>query len=254
MFTYADLWKNLEASEIRRSGTLLIHSSMKSIGEVEGGADNVLNVIMDYLKEGLLIFPTHTWEDWNLPDGIYDPSKEKSCVGILPNLFLKKEGVIRSLHPTHSVAVYGRRAMQYVKRDDEVFTPCPSKGCFGGLYEEEAQILFIGVPLTKNTYIHSLEEQMNIPDRINPNYRHIKIVLPDGNVKEIEYYGHFSSLGDVSQNYGKILRPMLSLGYAKKILFGQAESYLVEVRPMADWVLERLQENPNFFCDNIDLL
>lgn len=254
MYSYSDLWRALEASEIKRSGTLLIHSSMKSIGEVNGGADTVLKVFMDYLEDGLLLFPTHTWEDWNLVGGIYDPRFEKSCVGLLPNLFMKKKGVFRSLHPTHSVAAYGKRAQEYIKRDEESFTPCPAKGCFGGLYEEDAQILFLGVPLTKNTYIHSLEEQLNVKNRINPKERRIKIVQPNSSLKEIEFHGHFSTLGDVSKNYGKILQPMLSFGYAKSFSFGQAECYLVEVRPMTKWVLAKLEENPDLFCDNIEII
>lgn len=250
MYTYTDLMNNLEASNINRSGTLLIHSSMKAIGEVDGGADTVLNVLIDYMKEGLLLFPTHTWEEWNLKEGIYDPATEKACVGILPNLFMKKDGVVRSLHPTHSVAALGKRAQAYIKRDEVVFTPCPKEGCFGGLYDEDAQILFLGASLNKNTYIHSLEEQMNIPDRINPKERLIKIVQPDGSMKEIKYRGHYSSLGDVSSRYGKLLQPMLRLGYAKEMTFGKANCVVVEVRPMTDWVLSLLKENPDLFRDN----
>lgn len=249
MNTYADLMNHLNASTINKSGTLLVHSSMKAIGEVEGGADTVLNVLIDYMKDGLLLFPTHTWESWNLVDGVYNPITEKSCVGLLPNLFMKKEGVVRSMHPTHSVAALGRSAQAYIKRDDEVFTPCPPSGCFGGLYEEAAQILFLGTSLNKNTYIHSLEEQMDIPDRINPQERLLKIMHKDGSLKEIKYHGHFSSIGDPSQNYGKLLQPLLTLGYAHPMTFGQAPCYVVEVRPMTAFVLDKLKENPRLFCD-----
>lgn len=250
MYTYHDLKKNLEASLINRKGTLLIHSSMKSIGAVEGGADTVLEVLIDYMKEGLLLFPTHTWEEWNLKDGIYNPATEKACVGLLPNLFMQKEGVVRSLHPTHSVAALGNRAAEYIKRDEAVYTPCPRQGCFGGLYDESAQILFLGASLNKNTYIHSLEEQMNIPDRINPKERIINIVNPDGTMREIEFHGHKSSLGDVSRHYGKLLQPMLNKGYVSEMSFGDATCYLIEVRPMTDWVLGLLKENPAIFSDN----
>lgn len=253
MYTYMTLMNSLISSNIDQTGTLLVHSSMKAIGEVEGGADTVLNVLIDYMKDGLLLFPTHTWEDWNLVDGIYNPKTEKSCVGILPNLFMKKAGVVRSLHPTHSVAALGNRAVEYIKRDEEVFTPCPPTGCFGGLYEEEAQILFLGTGLDKNTYIHSLEEQLNIPDRINPNVRDIKILKPEGTTKNIKFHSHYSSLGDPSKNYAKLLQPLLSLGYAKSLNFGQAQCFIVDVRPMADFVLEKLEENPRLFCDNKEM-
>lgn len=61
MHTKESLMEQLIQLGIDRKGTLLVHSSMKSMGEVEGGADTVLDVFMEYMKDGLLVFPTHTW-------------------------------------------------------------------------------------------------------------------------------------------------------------------------------------------------
>ena len=159
MHNESTLISDIKNAGIDPNGTLLIHSSMKSVGTVEGGADTVLNAFIHFMKDGLLLFPTHSWDENSLKDGIYDPKTEPSNVGILPNLFMKKEGAVRSLHPTHSVTAIGKRAVDYTHRDDEVVTPCPWKGCFGGLYDEDAQILFLGVSLKRNTFIHSLENQ-----------------------------------------------------------------------------------------------
>lgn len=248
--TKESLLKELEGSGIRKTGTLHIHSSMKSIGEVEGRADTVLDAFIEYMKEGLLTFPTHSWSDKNLIDGIYNPKTEPSNVGILTNFFMKRQGTIRSMHPTHSVTALGKRAEEYTSRDNGIVTtPCPPKGCISGLYEEDGQILFLGVPLTRNTFIHSIEEKLDIPDRINPKSRKIKLVYPDGKTKEIDSHGHLSSHGDISQNYDKLLEPMLNMGMAKKVKIGDATSYVVEVRPMADWVTKLLKEEPDLFKD-----
>ena len=250
MHTKESLIKDIENSGIRRGGTLLIHSSMKSIGKVEGGADTVLDAFIEYMKDGMLLFPTHSWSDKNLVGGIYDPKIEPACVGILPNLFMKREGVIRSMHPTHSVAALGKRAKEYVLRDEDVYTPCPRHGCFGGLYDEGAQLLFLGASLKTNTFIHSLEEYHNIPNRINSKTRRIKLIYENGDIREIDFAGHYSTLGDVSQNYDKLLNPMLKKGFAKETKIGDALSYVVEVKPMADWVIRLLWENPALFDDD----
>ncbi len=42
--------------------TIMIHSSMKSIGEVEGGVDTVVEALMEFFADGLLLTPTHTWK------------------------------------------------------------------------------------------------------------------------------------------------------------------------------------------------
>ena len=102
MHNKSDLLRDIQSLGIDPQGTLLIHSSMKAIGPVEGGADTVLDAWCDYMQEGLLIFPTHTWETIGEKNTVFDSRIEPSCVGILPELFRKRPGVVRSLHPTHS--------------------------------------------------------------------------------------------------------------------------------------------------------
>ena len=60
---------------IKRNDIILIHSSMKAIGEVENGAETILDAFTQYLNEGLLIFPTHTWATINEKNNIFDPLK-----------------------------------------------------------------------------------------------------------------------------------------------------------------------------------
>lgn len=251
MHTKRSLINDINKSGIKKNKTLLIHSSMKAIGEVEGGADTVLDAFISYMKDGLLLFPTHSWSEDNLANNIYNPKTEPSCVGILTNLFMKKEGALRSMHPTHSVTAMGKRAKEYILRDSghDVYTPCPRNGCFGGLYDEDTQILFLGAPLTKNTYIHVLEEVKDIPNRINPKVRNIKLIYSEDDVREVEFYGHHSTLGTISDRYGKLLLPMLDMDIAKEVKIGDATSCLVDVKPMTDWVLDLLEENRDLFSD-----
>jgi len=115
MYTKADLIGYLEAMGLKRTDALLVHSSMKAIGPVEGGADTVVGAFMEYLKDGLLITPTHTWDRIGKNKRtLFDPQVEGNCVGIIPTLFSKREGVLRSLHPTHSVAAFGKGAAEYL--------------------------------------------------------------------------------------------------------------------------------------------
>ena len=115
MYTKQELKNMIKEMGIESTDTLFIHSSMKAIGEVVGGADTVLDSFMEYLENGLLILPTHTWANMSESHNVYDPKKEPSCVGVLTNLFMKREGVVRSLHPTHSVAAYGKDNIEYIK-------------------------------------------------------------------------------------------------------------------------------------------
>ena len=46
---------------LKTEQTVLVHSSMRAIGEVENRADGVLDALMEYFAPGLLVFPTLTF-------------------------------------------------------------------------------------------------------------------------------------------------------------------------------------------------
>lgn len=113
-YTKQTLQQDLAAMGLTGTETILIHSSMKSIGAVEGGADTVLDALMEFFAEGLLLLPTHTWQFIDQDHPVFDVRRSPCCVGILPELFRQRPGVVRSLHPTHSIAACGRGAAEYL--------------------------------------------------------------------------------------------------------------------------------------------
>jgi aminoglycoside 3-N-acetyltransferase len=251
MYTKTGLINYISAIGIEPNDTILVHSSMKSIGDVEGGADTVLDAFIEYMKPGLLIFPTHTWAQMNDKYNVFNPMTEPSCVGLLSNLFLKRPGVVRSLHPTHSVAALGQDAESYVDGEEQWDTPCPRKGCWGKLYDRKAKILFLGCSLRNNTLLHGVEEWNSLPMRLADKYQYLKIITPKGQAIDRPLYRHYTPSCDVSQNYGKMEVPFLHTGVAQKGFIGDADSILCDAVGMADLTTFLLQKNPNLFGDPI---
>lgn len=249
MYRKNDIIDSLINIGIKPTDTLLVHSSMKAVGEVENGADTVLDAFMEYMKDGLLIFPTHSWAQINDDYNIFNPETEPSCVGILSNLFLKRPDVIRSWHPTHSVAAYGSDAAEYTFGEERWDTPCAREGCWGKLYDRKAKILFLGCSLRSNTFLHAVEEWNSIPNRIAATYQQLKIITPDGKIIDRPLRRHYNPLCDVSEHYGKMLEPFIYLGIAKKGFIGDAESYLCDAVRMADLTTSFLKHNPDLFID-----
>lgn len=250
MFNKIDLQTSMKNLGIDPAGTLLVHSSMKAIGPVEGGAETVLDAFIEYMAEGLLIFPTHTWETINETNNIYDPQTEPSCIGILSNLFLKRPGVFRSLHPTHSVAAIGKEAESYIRGEEKSRTACPRKGCWGKLYDRKAQILFLGCSPKKNTFIHGVEEWYDIPNRLSADLQPLKIKMSDGSLKDCPVHRHESPVDDISFNYDKIQTALLAKGISVNGKIGEASSILCSAAPMADLVGVFLKKNPDLFIDH----
>ncbi len=114
MYTKRDLIQNLRGLGVRPGDTLLVHSSMRAVGEVEGGADTVLDAFRNIWRTACWFFHPHLVPHQRFPP-LYDPETEPACVGLLPNLFRQRPGVIRSLHPTHSLAALGRDAAAFTE-------------------------------------------------------------------------------------------------------------------------------------------
>ena len=191
MFSKNDLRKDLENLQIAPSDTLLIHSSMKSIGEVDGGADAVLDMLMDYFKEsGLLLFPTLSYRSVNAKITCFDVANTPACTGILPELFRKKPGVVRSLHPTHSLAAFGRTAADFVSGHEKANTPAPVGSPWWKILQKKGKIMFIGTGINCNTFLHGVDEWLNLPGLLTEHVEDLEIVDYNGNVIKSPQHRH----------------------------------------------------------------
>jgi len=248
MHTYNDLLKQLEDLNLDKNGTLLVHSSLKSMGHIEGGADTVLDALSDYMKEGLLVFPTHTWEyiDANNPN--FYVADSPSCIGILPELFRKRKNVVRSLHPTHSVAALGQKSGKFTAGDEHCDTPCARNSAWGRLLDYNATIMLVGVDLRRNTFIHGVEEWADIPGRLSDEPEILYTNLPDQTKIEVPSYRHYGL--SWAEHFWKVDKLFVDKGVMYKGPFGDATVRICDAVGIANLLFKMLKINPHLFSDN----
>lgn len=245
MNTKESLIKDLINMGLTGEETILIHSSMKAIGETLGGADTVLDAFMEFFKDGLLLLPTHTWKNINEDNPVYNPDVEPSCVGLLTNMFMRREGVVRSLHPTHSMAGWGRDAKEYLKGEENNNTPCTPHGCYDRLRECGGKILLIGVGHERNTFIHSVEEVLNVPNRLSDKPMHLKIEMPDGSKKDAWVRKHYNkNQPHISEDFVKLEEAFYDCNAAIKVKFGNADSILCDAKRIFETVRHVIAPDP----------
>lgn len=232
-YTKNDLKAQLREMGLRGNETILIHSSMKAIGSVEGGAETVLDALMEFFSEGLLLLPTHTWKTVHEAQPVFDVKREAACVGSLPNLFMRRDGVIRSAHPTHSMAGCGRNAEAYLDGEEYCNTPCTPGGCYDRLRSVEGKILLIGVGHERNTYIHSVEEVLNVPNRLSAKPMKLQIIMADGTKRQVYMRKHYNPIQPhISEDFVKLTQAFLDCGAAQNFRFGSAACILCDARKL----------------------
>lgn len=258
----------LESMGLKGDETILIHSSMKAIGAVDGGADTVLDAWMEYFKDGLFLLPTHTWKTVNADNPVYNPYTTPSCVGLLTNMFMKRDGVIRSLHPTHSMSGYGKNAAEYLAGEEYNNTPCTPGGCYDRLKEVGGKVLLVGVGHERNTYIHSVEEVLNVPNRLSDMPMELVIELQEesNNSGKLPPYNrdegwkkhtdnklcrkvyvrkHYNAQQPhISEDFVKLNQIFLDSGVVKKVKFGDADSLLCDAKGMFNIVRQVVAPDP----------
>jgi len=180
--TREDLSADLRALGIARGDNIFVHSSLKSLGFVDGGPTAVWSALLEVLgPEGTLVVPTYyqpggtIYQTCKLPDYVFDPAVHGTGLGALPSAFLKLPGVHRSLHPTHSVSAIGPNAA-FVTESHHV-----AQSIFGRdspwerFLRLNGKVLGLGISMGPVTFYHMLEDLVGdafpLPVRMNETHR-----------------------------------------------------------------------------------
>lgn len=229
---------------INKGDTLLLHSSLSSLGWVNGGAEAVVRSLLTILgEEGTLVVPTHTsenswpdnWSDPFIPPEWrtivqntllpFDPATSRSRnMGVIAETVRAWPGALRSLHPRTSFAAFGADAAFITARHPiECFFGVESP--LGALEAVQAKILLLGVPFDTCTAFHLAEYSLPEPKLDWERLR----VLRDGRpvwvtVDTIDFDNEdFDALGaDMEKANEWVTRKMI--GGASSVLFPMPEA------------------------------
>jgi len=246
--TKDDIEKGLCELGLKRGDNVGVHSSLSSLGYVEGGADTVIDALLETVgEEGTVVMPTYstnrreiertqrevelgvTWKYKILP---YDPQETPCWTGRIPEAFRKRKGAVRSLNPTHSLAAIGPKADELVQG-------------WNKLLEADGYILLLGVDLGCCSAMHLAEERVHLPPHILE-----KLEPPQ---ELLEEYG--ADLGwpkwDIGYgpypDFAKMEKPCKEHGIMKTVRIGEATVKLLRLRDLINLYAEYLGKNPDTF-------
>lgn len=245
MNTIQSLQQDLAALGVLPTDTLLMHSSMKAIAPVEGGPQAVLDALTGYLVDGTLALPTLSWEVIHDKPPLFDQKNTPSIVGLLTETFRKRPGVVRSLHPTHSVSATGKQAAWLVSEDHLNNSPCGPTSSWHKLMELNGKILMAGCGLNRCTFIHGVEEWLNIPGRLGEQMDFI-MVREDGTRFTMRSCPH---RGQPSEQFPKAQQALVDAGALAYGKFGHADALLLDAKKTFEVSKDLLARDPGLFDD-----
>ena len=143
--------------------TLLVHSSYKSLGPVDGGPQTIIDALLATLgPDGTLIMPSFNF-DFN-KGAPWDVRSTPSQMGILTEFARKDPRAKRVFHPIYSFVIIGKHAemlgnLRYKSSYER-------NSVFGKLRDLDGKIMVIGLSYTNSmTFFHHIEQMEGVDYR-----------------------------------------------------------------------------------------
>jgi len=247
------------AAELRAIGlesgmTVMAHTSLSRLGFVVGGAQAVVQALVDVVgPTGTLMMPTHSgalsdpslWqnppvpESWwpiirdNMPafDPALTPTRE---MGAVVECFRHMPGVLRSNHPTVSAAALGPNAATLTQGHDlqDRFGDSSPQG---KLYALDGHILLLGVDHGNNTSLHVSEVRSGVMSTVQDGAP----VLVDGQRTWVE----INHVDDDDGDFAQLGQAFAATGGERQGPVGAGTARLLRSRDVVDFGVEWIKAN-----------
>ena len=226
---------------LKKGMNIYIHSSLSSFGYIEDGANSVITVLKDIIKDGTIMMPTFTYakKEFNL--------NETCWTGKIAETFRLQENTKRSINPTHSVAVQGKYADSLAKGHEKSKAPFDENSPFAKFVKLDSYILMLGTE--NNSMIHYIQNKINFPhlflSRIHEfkfNNKIIKTKLHHPKVS-ITYICNGNPCTDV-QFLVKMYKDLKFEGrIMKTVKIGNAVCHLIKTKEFVNEATKYLKDN-----------
>jgi len=152
--TRTDIASGLHGMGLKAGAKIMVHSSLSSLGHVEGGGATVVEAFLDVLgSAGTLMVPTFTHSGTEYFDPLVSPSKN----GAITEAARARPEAVRSLHPTHAVTAIGPEAEELV--GDDLERGALGRDCaLDKLAQRGGCVFLLGVDHIVNSTIHIGED------------------------------------------------------------------------------------------------
>lgn len=239
---------------LEKGMTVIVHSSLSSLGWVCGGPVAVVQALIDAVgEEGTIVMPTQTndnsdpsgWqmppvpEDWwpiiraEMP--AYEPEITPSRgMGKIVETFRTFPGVKRSYHPTYSFAAWGKHA-DYILSEQPLEEGLGHRSPLAKIYELNGHVLLLGVGHDSNTSLHLSEHAVPDREKVQKGTAFI-----ENNERVWKTYEEILYDSDVFEALGKEFEEKFPIKSSK---VGLATSKLMKQRNLVDFGCEWLQKN-----------
>ncbi len=240
--SFEELVAGFRGLGVKAGDTLLVHSSYKSFGGVDGGPQTVIDALLEALgEEGTLVMPTFNFdfckgEPW-------DVRETPSQMGFMTNLVRTDPRAKRVFHPIYSFSVIGKYAEDFGNLRYK--SSYAKDSAFGKLRELDGKIMVVGLSYNDSmTFFHHIEEMEGV------DYRYLKgftgkITDWEGNTVVDTYQ---MLVRDIDMGVQTMVDPMGALMEEADIIksrtIGEADVKLMKANEVYEFTVKEMKRDP----------
>ena len=225
---------------------LMVHSSLSACGLVQGGPLTVIQALRTWNAGGTLAMPAHSY---CYPTGshaapLFDPESTPSVVGAITEAFRRQPGALRSLHPTHSLAVESVGGPAIIAGHETCATPCGADTPYARLVQMDAAILMFGTTLDAYTLFHTAEDAAAVAYLYEPRPVGLRFIDPNGIEHSMTMRKHDMTM---TRSFEAKDAWLEERGLLRRVGLGAGELLLLpHARHVHDAVVAQLRHDPWF--------
>ncbi len=251
--TRSSLAADLRALGLEAGDAVLAHAAMRKIGRIVGGPDALIDALRDAIGPNGTLLAYCDWQldadlagDPVLRDEIppFDPMRSRSARdnGAFPELLRTTPGAQRSGNPGASCTALGARA-DWFTADHPLDYGYGPDSPFGKLVAAGGKTMLLGAPRDTMTLLHHAEHLAQVPGK------HIirgEAPVLDGGRRTWRSYEEFDTSNPVVEGlpddyFAAVVTEYLATGEGRVGRVGQAETVLVDARPMVAFAVRWLE-------------
>ena len=251
-----DILAGFKQLGLKAGDNVIVHTSLKSFGFVCGGAQIVIEALLETVgKNGTVMMPTQSWKNldplagvhWEEPEEWWDlirenwPAYDKNItptntMGAVAEMFRKWPGAVRSDHPARSFAALGKNA-EYLVNNHDLSDIFGETSPLAKLYALDGKVLLLGAGDDKNTSIHLADVRAEYPGKRYANES--SAILVNGKREWVTY----NTLVVDGEDFEQIGEAFEKQGTVKTAVIGNATAKCMSQKELVDFSVDWISKN-----------
>jgi aminoglycoside 3-N-acetyltransferase len=256
LFAYSPdaLHSTLQSLGITNGDSLLVHSGFRRVSGFRGSPRDVIDCLLDVIgADGNLLMLSIPYrgasERYARNDPLFDVVRTASAVGLISEVFRRREGVLRSLNPLHPVLACGPLARWLVADHEKCVFSCGKGSPFERFLSLDGKFLFFDAPYRSLTFMHYVEDCFR--DRLpvplyDPTPFMLRVKEPSGRELRVRQFV-FSQAARARRNFAAIEAILRRERLLQTARVGNTRLLCVSARTVLDSARRLVEEGQGFY-------